>query len=261
MNHSGILKIAMAKIGSTFVNFRLGGTNINWVMNCLQTSTNHIGDSHFPRELLAANILGRHDSCDFWSPRGASCLVKQLGKKHTHRIKANHRVNQSTSDDVICFVPKKSRGFGEIYSKKMLKLIATKKTRKNQWMLWKASFRHVSVDRLSILWSITRAGSCFGNVACQWPINLFSCLGLYSYHLVSMFYTGLTSIHVIRKHQKPKPKEVPMVNKLHATHLHGEFASIQSYSMDLYGESGIGKGHRRFGLLNDLYILCLESVW
>ena len=94
----------------------------------LSLSEGTVGCKHFG--------LTWHDSCDFWSPRGASCLVKQLGKKYAHRIKANHRVNQSTSD-VICFVPKKSRGFGEIYSKKMLKLIAKGDARKNQRMLWR----------------------------------------------------------------------------------------------------------------------------
>ena len=138
--------------------------------------TNHLGDSHFPRELLAANILGRHDSCDFWSPRGASCLVKQLGKKYTHRIKANHRVNQSTSD-VICFVPKKSRGFGEIYSNKMLKLIAKGDTRKNQWMALEGFFQARVCGSVIHTVVYHKGRIVLWQGAWPWPINLFSFVG------------------------------------------------------------------------------------
>lgn len=227
MNHSGILKIAMAKTiqttwdGSTFVNFRLGVTNINWVMNCLQTILETLT---FRGNCWLQTFWVDMTHVTFGLLEGRVVSLSNWGK-NTHRIKANHRVNQSTSD-VICFVPKKSRGFGEIYSNKMLKLIAKGDTRKNQWMLWKASFRHVSVDRLSILWSITRVGSCFGKVAWPWPINLFSFVGFMFISFRIHVLHGLNINPCHKKASKPKPEEVPMVNKLHATHLRGSLWRI-----------------------------------
>lgn len=70
-------------------------------------------------------------------------------------------------------------------------------------------------------------GSCFGKVACPGPINLFSSWCLYSYHLVSMFYTGLTKKHIIRKHQNQSPKRCwPSINSM----LHTSVGNLQAYN-------------------------------
>ena len=66
------------------------------------------------KELLAVNILGRHDDfVIFWSPKGPSCLFSNwaMTKKHP-RIKA--QVNPQVIDVICC--AQKSPGFGEIYS-------------------------------------------------------------------------------------------------------------------------------------------------